>query len=128
MKIGSEIIPIGSVFTSRLNALGYKTWADVLEKTGNSKEIKALEKEVKIGRQQLTAWTDRARLAGVIGKRAGVLDLLTAAGVNTPKKLKMRNAENLLVKLKKVNAEKEIVSRVPTTKQLKTWIEKAKAG
>lgn len=127
VKIGSDIIPVGSVYTSRFKAFGYTTWMQVLEKTNNSKEIKALAKEVKIDKNALTAWANRARLVSVVGQRKGVLDLLSAAGVTTPKKLKLRNSDNLSLKLKKINEEQQLAKRAPSAKQLKTWIEKAKA-
>ncbi|HRH80411.1 MAG TPA: DUF4332 domain-containing protein [Thiobacillaceae bacterium] len=51
---------------------------------------------------------------------------LKAAGVDTAKELRTRNAENLTAKLAEVNAEKRLARAVPALSQVSDWIEQAK--
>lgn len=53
-------------------------------------------------------------------------ELLEAAGVDTVKELRTRNAENLHAKMTEVNAEKNLVNRIPSAEQLAEMIEEAK--
>jgi hypothetical protein len=53
-------------------------------------------------------------------------ELLEAAGVDTVKELKHRNAENLAAKMKEVSEEKKITRQSPSAKQVADWIEQAK--
>ena len=49
------------------------------------------------------------------------------AGVDTVPELAHRNAANLHEKMKTVNEAKELVRRLPSEKQVESWIEQAKA-
>ena len=53
-------------------------------------------------------------------------ELLEAAGVDTVKELAHRNAENLAAKMLEVNAEKNLVNRVPVASELQKMIDEAK--
>jgi nucleotidyltransferase/DNA polymerase involved in DNA repair len=66
---------------------------------------------------------DLMRVSGV-GRQFG--ELLKAAGVDTIKELRTRNADNLAAKLAEVNAEKKLAKKVPTAAQVQDWIEQAK--
>jgi hypothetical protein len=59
------------------------------------------------------------RVAGIGSEYA---DLLAAAGVETIKTLRRRNAANLMVSLDQVNAKKRIVQRLPTLEMVEGWI------
>ena len=53
-------------------------------------------------------------------------ELLEAAGVDTVKELRNRNAENLTTKMAEVNAEKKLVRQVPSLKMVEKWVAQAK--
>jgi hypothetical protein len=52
-------------------------------------------------------------------------DLLSAAGVETIKTLRRRNATNLMTALEQVNTKKRIVQRLPTIEMVHGWIDSA---
>ena len=52
-------------------------------------------------------------------------ELLEAAGVDTVKELRYRKAENLVAKLEEVNAEKNLVNRVPSLAEVTKMIAEA---
>ena len=66
---------------------------------------------------------DLHRIKGVAGQYS---DLLEASGVDTVPELAQRNAAHLFEKIQAVNAEKKLVRRLPTQKQVSNWIEQAK--
>ncbi|NLH82713.1 MAG: DUF4332 domain-containing protein, partial [Phyllobacteriaceae bacterium] len=53
-------------------------------------------------------------------------ELLEAAGVDTVKELKHRNAENLHAKMEEINEAKKLVRQTPSLKSVGEWIEQAK--
>jgi predicted flap endonuclease-1-like 5' DNA nuclease len=53
-------------------------------------------------------------------------ELLEASGVDTVKELCNRAPENLTAKMEEVNAEKKLVRRVPTLKEVTAWVAHAK--
>jgi hypothetical protein len=71
----------------------------------------------------LVARADRMRVRGVGAEYAG---LLRAAGVDTVKELGRRNPERLRAAMVDVNAEMNVVRRVPTVSTVERWIEHAK--
>ena len=64
------------------------------------------------------------RVAGIGSEYA---DLLAAAGVETIKSLRRRNATNLITALDQVNTKKRIVQRLPTLEMVQGWIDAASA-
>ena len=54
-----------------------------------------------------------------------IRDSLEAAGVDTVKELRHRNAENLAAKMEEVNNEKHLTRRVPSVTELQKMIEEA---
>ena len=53
-------------------------------------------------------------------------ELLEAAGVDTVKELRNRNAANLAAKMLEVNEEKHLTRRVPVEKEIQKFIDIAK--
>ena len=68
-------------------------------------------------------WNDLMRIKGV-GEEYS--ELLEAAGVDTVKELKHRNAANLAVKMAEINEEKKLTRQVPAEKTVAGWVEQAK--
>jgi predicted flap endonuclease-1-like 5' DNA nuclease len=67
---------------------------------------------------------DLMRVSGIGGEYA---ELLHAAGVDTVKELRTRNADNLAEKAKQINEEKSLTRVVPTSKTIAGWITQAEA-
>ena len=72
-------------------------------------------------------WTNHADLMRIKGVGKQFAELLEAAGVDTVKELKHRNAVNLAAKLSEVNAAKKLTGAVPGEAAVSEWIEQAKS-
>lgn len=120
-----------------IEGVGPKTGAS-LRKAGVFTVEKLLDTAcTKAGRKKLSAATginekqllecvnmaDLFRIKGVAGQYA---ELLEAAGVDTVKELRNRNAENLASKMAEVNAEKKLARVVPSSKVVAKWVAHAK--
>jgi len=92
----------------------------------------------KAGRKKLAAgsgidegkfldWVNMADLFRIKGIASQFAELLKAAGVDTVKELRNRNAENLHAKLVEVQEEKKITRTVPALSQVTDFVEQAKA-
>ena len=66
---------------------------------------------------------DLMRISGV-GEEYS--ELLEAAGVDTVKELRNRNAANLAAKMAEVNEAKKPTRQVPSESQVTKWVEQAK--
>lgn len=73
----------------------------------------------------LLKWAQQADLMRIKGVGAEYADLLSAAGVDTIKALRRRNAENLMVALTQMNTKRRKVQRLPTVEMVQAWIDSA---
>ena len=117
---------IGPVFAEKLVAAGVKTVEALLDKAKDPKGRKALAEASGIDEKKILNWANKADLMRLKGVGEEYSDLLEAAGVDTVKELKHRNAENLLAKMTEVNEAKKLVRALPTLKAVTDWIEQAK--
>ncbi|MEP0233642.1 DUF4332 domain-containing protein [Roseibium sp.] len=122
----SEIEGIGPVYAEKLGAVGIKTTEAYLERAKDPKGRKALADETGIEASRILKWANMADLMRISGVGEEYSELLEAAGVDTVKELKHRNAENLADKMSEVNSEKKLVRQVPGTAQVTKWVEQAK--
>ncbi|MBS8258667.1 DUF4332 domain-containing protein [Roseibium polysiphoniae] len=122
----SEIEGIGPVYAEKLGAVGIKTTEAYLERAKDPKGRKALADETGIEASRILKWANMADLMRISGVGEEYSELLEAAGVDTVKELKHRNAENLAAKMSEVNVEKKLVRQVPGTAQVTKWVEQAK--
>ncbi len=122
-----EIEGIGPVYGEKLSSNGIKTVEDLLEagatRTGRSK----LAEATGISEKSILTWVNMADLFRIKGIGPQFAELLEAAGVDTVKELRNRNAQNLHAKLVEVQAEKKITRAVPGLSQVEVFIEQAKA-
>jgi predicted flap endonuclease-1-like 5' DNA nuclease len=86
--------------------------AEVSEKTG-------------IATADLLKWAHQADLMRINGIGSEYADLLAAAGVDTVKSLRRRNAANLMALMTQVNTKRRTVQRLPTTEMVQGWIDDA---
>jgi predicted flap endonuclease-1-like 5' DNA nuclease len=108
---------VGEVYAQKLEAAGIKSTEALLEAGKTPRGI---------SHKLILEWVNHVDLFRIKGVAEEYSDLLEEAGVDTVPELAQRRADNLFEKLKAVNAEKKLVRRLPTLKQVGNWIEQAK--
>ena len=121
-----DIQGIGPVYAEKLIAAGIETVDQLLEKGASAKGRQALEEETGIRHDLVLTWVNHADLFRVKGVGPQFAELLEAAGVDTVKELRNRNAANLAAKMLEVNEEKHLCRRTPVEKEVAKFIELAK--
>lgn len=121
-----DIEGVGAAYAEKLAAAGINNTEELLEKCAAPAGRKALAEETGIEEKRILRWCNHADLFRVKGVGPQFAELLEAAGVDTVKELAHRNAENLAVKMAEVNAEKNLVNRVPVASELQRMIDCAK--
>ena len=121
-----EIEGIGPAYKEKLNGAGIETTDNLLETCGDKKGRTALAEKTGLSEGQILKWTNMADLMRISGVGEEYSELLEAAGVDTVKELRNRNAENLAAKMAEVNEEKKLTRAVPSTSQVEKWVEQAK--
>lgn len=121
-----EIEGIGPVYAEKLKAIGIKTTEAYLERAKDPKGRKALAEETGIDDKRILKWANMADLMRISGVGEEYSELLEAAGVDTVKELKHRNAANLHAKMKEVNEEKKLVRQLPSESAVEKWVAQAK--
>ena len=71
-------------------------------------------------------WVNHVDLFRIHGVGEEYADLLEEAGVDTVPELAQRNPTNLYKKMVSVNAEKNLVRKLPAASQVEEWVTKAK--
>jgi len=122
----ADIEGIGPTYAEKLGAVGIKTTAALLDRAKDPKGRKALAEETDIDAKRILKWANMADLMRIKGVAEEYSELLEAAGVDTVKELKHRNAANLTEKMKEVNEEKKLVRQVPGEAAVVKWVEQAK--
>ena len=122
-----DIEGIGPVYAEKLASIGITTVDALLEQGGTPQGRKSIAERLDISPRLVLEWVNHADLYRIKGIGSEYADLLEAAGVDTVMELARRNPESLHRKLLEVNAEKKLVRRVPSLKQVQDWIEQAKS-
>ena len=122
-----EIEGIGPAYGEKLAAANIKTTDDLLKLCCNAKGRKATAESTGLSEGQILNWTNMADLMRISGVGSEYSELLKAAGVDTIKELRNRNAENLAAKMAEVNAASKLTRSVPSEKVVTGWVEKAKS-
>lgn len=120
-----DIEGVGATYAEKLAAAGINKVEELLAKCAAPAGRKALAEETGISDKLILKWTNHADLIRIHGVGPQFAELLEAAGVDTVKEFRHRNAENLAAKMKEVNAEKNLVNRVPSVKELAKMIAEA---
>ena len=121
-----DIEGVGEVYAEKLTAAGIKNVEDLLEKCAAPKGRKELAEATEISEKLILRWTNHADLFRISGVGPQFAELLEAAGVDTVKEFRHRVAENLVPKLEEVNAQKNLVNRIPSVKEVQKMIDQAK--
>jgi predicted flap endonuclease-1-like 5' DNA nuclease len=122
----SEIEGIGPVFAEKLKEAGVNTVEGLLEDGCTKSGRKKIAASSGIDESKILDWVNMADLFRIKGVGSEFSELLKAAGVDTVKELRNRNAANLHEALVKVQAEKKITRTVPGASQVEDFIDQAK--
>lgn len=120
-----EIEGIGPSYASKLSEAKVRTTNDMLKKCCDAKGRAAVSEATGIGESQLLKWANMADLMRITGVGSEFSELLEAAGVDTVKELKMRNAENLATTMREVNQVKRLSRATPGVKSVTKWVSQA---
>lgn len=118
---------IGPKSGSVLRHAGVGTVEKLLKFGGTKPGRRALAAQTGIAEKQLLRCVNMADLFRIRGVASQYAELLEAAGVDTVKELRNRNAENLAAKMAEVNADRKLVRIVPSATTIARWVSQAKA-
>jgi predicted flap endonuclease-1-like 5' DNA nuclease len=118
---------IGEVYAGKLEELGIRTLEALLEQADTPQKRKALAERTGISEKLILEWANLADLFRIKGIGEEYSDLLEEAGVDTVVELAQRNPEHLHTKLAEVNAAKKLVRRLPSLREVTSWVEQAKS-
>lgn len=121
-----EIEGIGPAYAEKLSAAEVKTTDDLLKLCCDAKGRKATAEKTGVSTGQLLKWANMADLMRISGVGSEYSELLEAAGVDTVRELRNRNAANLAAKMAEVNETKKLTRTVPSEKVVEGWVEQAK--
>lgn len=121
-----DIEGIGPAIGQKLEAVGIRNTADLLRLCGTRTGREAIAQETGLSEAQLLKWANHADLMRIRGIGGEYAELLEAAGVDTVKELRQRNAENLAAKMREVNEAKALTRQVPSAATIEKWIDEAK--
>jgi predicted flap endonuclease-1-like 5' DNA nuclease len=122
-----EIEGIGPAYAEKLLAAGIKTTNALLKLCCDARGRKATAEKTGVSEGQLLKWANMADLMRISGVGSEYSELLEAAGVDTVKELRNRNAENLAAKMMEVNKAKKLTRAVPSEKVVTGWVDQAKS-
>lgn len=118
---------IGEVYAGKLEEVGIRTLEAFLEQADTPQKRKALAERTGISEKLILEWANLADLFRIKGVGEEYSDLLEEAGVDTVVELAQRNPEHLHAKLAEVNAQKKLVRRLPSLREVTSWVEQAKS-
>ena len=104
---------IGPVMKDKLAAAGVSTVEGLLEKGATKAGRKAIADASGLDESKVLDWVNMADLFRINGVASQFAELLKAAGVDTVKELRTRNAENLHAALVKTQEEKRLNQSSP---------------
>lgn len=121
-----EIEGIGPTYGAKLKAIGIATTGALLKKGATPAGRKAICESADLAHERVLDWVNLADLMRVNGIGKQFSELLEAAGIDTIKELRNRNAANTAAKMAEINAEKKLTRAVPSEKRVQAWIDQAK--
>lgn len=122
----TKVEGIGPVFAQKLLDIGIKTDQELLAAGTTPKGRQDIAQKTSISKSMILGWVNRVDLFRIKGVGEEYADLLEVAGVNTVLELAQRNPTNLYEKIVTINQEKKLVRQLPSSAQVKAWIEQAK--
>jgi predicted flap endonuclease-1-like 5' DNA nuclease len=121
-----DIEGIGPSIGAALRDAGIDSVDRLLDMCCDKKGRAAVAGKTQLAEARVLKWVNMADLFRIKGIAGQYAELLEAAGVDTVKELRSRNAENLAAKMSEVNAAKKLVRKVPSVKVVASWIDQAR--
>ncbi len=121
-----QIEGIGPTYASKLAAANIGNTDQLLKLCCDARGRKAVAETTGLTTAQLLKWANMADLMRISGVGSEYSELLEAAGVDTVKELRNRNAANLQARMAEVNEARKLTRTVPSESQVANWIEQAK--
>ena len=110
----------------RLKSVGIRTSASLLEAAKDARGRKLLAEQTGFSEQTLLKWANVADRMRIKGIGADYAQLIRAAGVDTVRELRHRNARKLTQAMRDANEKRGLVQFLPSEKAVEKWIERAK--
>jgi predicted flap endonuclease-1-like 5' DNA nuclease len=117
---------IGSKYARRLTNFGIRSTDRLLELGAHKRGREDLADQCDIPENLILAWVNIADLMRVKGIGEEYSDLLEEAGVDSVKELRNRKPANLYKKIRESNATRKLVRRIPSSKDVESWVQQAK--
>jgi len=117
---------IGEVYQGKLAKAGISTVDALLDKGASKSGRKSIADASGIDEGKILDWVNMADLFRIKGVASQFAELLKAAGVDTVKELRTRNADNLYAALVKTQEEKGLTKAVPALSKIQDFIAQAK--
>ena len=117
---------IGPVKGAKLRKAGCGSAVKLLRDGATPKGRKRIAAETGISESVILRCVNMADLFRVNGVATQYAELLEAAGVDTVKELRHRNAENLVDAMQQVNKRKKLCRQPPGLTRVQDWIAQAK--
>ena len=125
-KTIESIEGIGPMTGTKLRKAGVKSVRTLLERAGTKRGRNELAAATGLNQKQLLRCVNMADLFRIKGVASQYAELLEAAGVDTVKELRNRNADNLAAKMAEVNGKRRLVRSVPSSTVVAKWVAQAK--
>ena len=117
---------IGYKQATKLRKARIRTTEALLKAGATKKGRRTIAASSDISEKLILEWGNRADLMRVRGVGEEYSDLLAAAGVDTVKELRRRNAGSLLGMMVSINTKRRLVRRLPTEMMVARWVDHAK--
>jgi predicted RecB family nuclease len=121
-----EVAGVGVKEATKLRKAGVKTSKGLIASASTRRGRTDLSAKTGIPPRDLQAWVHHADLLRVKGVGGEYAELLVAAGVETVRDLRRRNATALVAKIMSMNGSDKIVKRLPTEAMVTGWIDAAR--
>lgn len=121
-----DIEGIGETYGAKLKSADISSVEKLLELCAAKSGRKEVAEKTGIDESRILKFVNHADLIRIKGIGPQFAELLEAAGVDTVKELRNRNAENLAAKLEEVNSQKMLTKGNFSTEQVQEWIDLAK--
>lgn len=122
----TDVEGIGEAYAAKLANAGISNTQALLAKGATPQGRKEIAEQAGISETLILQWVNHIDLYRIKGVGPEYADLLEASGVDTVMELARRNPANLYDTLVKVNQEKKLVRKMPTSSQVQDWVEQAK--
>jgi len=121
-----QIEGVGPAYAEKLATAGILTTDHLLARCGTPAGRQSVETMTGLSGNQILTWTNQADLMRVSGIGSEFGQLLESSGVDTVKELALRNPENLVHAMERINEEKKLTRVVPALKTVEKWVDSAK--